>query len=274
MQEVKIIKAIIPKFSWIYLVPLSDLHWDEPQCDREAIRGYVNWIAEHDNAYTLLNGDLWTMATKTSTPDFFEYGEPGEKIELMTPDVTLNELEDLLKPISKRILAVCSGGHELKNMFRVTGGDYTYLLMKRLGIEERYSRDGGVLQITTKPLNKRDNIIFNLVYTHGWGSARTRGAKVRKLEYLSSAIHADCYIMSHDHTQNLTRDNYLMPPEWDRPNMGVHRKLLVATGAFRGYGGYPLRSGYQPTDMGTPRIRIDKKLNEDGSIRKDIHASI
>lgn len=214
------------------------------------------------------------MITKESAANVYEQGEPGERIELVPPDVTLNELEELFKPIANKILAACSGGHELKNMFRAVGADYTYRLMRDLGIEERYSRDGGVLQVVTKPLSKSDNTIFNVVFTHGWGSARTRGAKIRKLEYLASAIHADCYIMSHDHTQNLARDNYLMPPEWKVNTLGVHRKLLVSTGAFRGYGGYPLRSGYQPTDMGTPRIRIDKKLNEDSTVRKDIHASI
>ena len=226
------------------------------------------------NAFTLLNGDLFTMITKTSTTDIYEMGEPGEKIELMTPDVTLNELETLFKPISNRILAACSGGHELKNMFRLVGADYTYQLMSRLGIADRYTRDGGFLLIKTAPLNDKDDSFFSIAFTHGWGGARTRGAKIRKVEFMASALDADCYVISHDHSQNLARDNYLFVPEFDSPNVDARRKLLVSTGAFRGYGGYPLRSGYQPSDLGTPRIRFDKKINEDGTIRKDIHASI
>lgn len=270
--DVKIVKADLTKHKFIYLVPLSDLHWDEPQSDHDAIRGYVDWIKEHDNAYTLLNGDLVTAPTEKSAASIYEAMEPGGPIEYMGLDQAANELEELLKPIAGRILAACSGGHELKNLFRATGTDWTYNLMRRIGREKVYTRDGGILLMKTKPLSKTDDTFFSAIYTHGWGSARTRGAKVRKLEYLAQAFDADMYILSHDHTQNLARDNYLVP-SWDSPELGVHRKLLIATGGFRGYAGYPLRSGLQPSDLGTPRIRIDKKI-EDGVVRKDIHASI
>jgi hypothetical protein len=271
--EVNIVKANIKRHSNIYLVPLGDFHWDEPQSDHEAIQDYVRWIAGQDNAYTILVGDLFTMTTKTSAADIFEMGEPAQTIELVPPDQTLNELTELLKPIAGKILASCSGNHELKNMFRVVGADYNYRLMHDLGIEERYSRDGGVLYIKTKPLSRHDKSFFSIVYIHGWGGARTRGAKIRKLEFLTNAIHADCYVMGHDHTQNLARDNYLTTDNFNADTVGVHRKLLVNTGAFRKYAGYPLRSGYAPSDLGTPRIELSKK-EMSGSIKKDIHASL
>jgi len=273
-QNVKVIKADLSKHDFIYLVPLSDFHWDEPQSDHDAIRGYVDWIASHKNAYTLLNGDLVTAPTEKSAANLYEMAEPGGTIEFPSLDQCSDELEALLKPIAKRILAACSGGHELKNVFRATGTDWTYNLMKRLGIGERYVRDGGVLMVRTKPLNINDNTFFTAVFTHGWGGARTRGAKIRKVEYLAQSFHADMYILSHDHTQNLGRDNYLEVPDWDMTHPQVHRKLLVSTGAFRSYAGYPLRAGYQPSDLGTPRIRIGKKVDEHGRVRADIHASI
>lgn len=273
--DVKIIKADLTKHEFIYLVPLSDFHWDEPQTDREAIRGYISWIAEHKNAYTVLNGDLLTLiGISRGYGDLYEKGEPAGMIELMSPDKAIDELEELLKPIANRILAVCSGGHELKNMFSLVGSDITYRLVKRLHREHVYTRDGGVLLIRTKPLTKTDDIFFSAVYTHGWGSARTRGAKLRKAEYLAEAFETDMVIISHDHTQNVTRRNILYIPSWDSNEVAVHRTMLISTGAFRGYAGYPLRSGYQPSDLGTPRIRIGKRKDKDGSVRKDIHASI
>ena len=267
-QDVKIIKADLTKHDFIYLVPLSDMHIGAPQTDIDAIRGYVDWIARHKNAYTLLNGDLFNAATKQSTAELYEYEE------MITPDEELVRLETLLKPIRNKILAACSGGHELKHLFKTVGADYTWHLMRNLGIEERYTRDGGYLLIKTKPLNSRDNIFFKIIFTHGWGGARTRGAKMRKLEYLAQASHADMYVLSHDHTQNLARDNYLDVLNWGSARPLAHRKMLVATGGFLGYAGYPFRAGYQPSDLGTPRIRIGKKIDGDGVVRKDIHASI
>ena len=272
--DVKIIKADLSQHKFIYLIPLSDFHWDEPQSDHESIKGYVDWIYRHRNAYTILNGDLVTAPTKESLASVFEMGEPGGKIEFPSLDQCATELKNLLKPIANRILGACSGGHEFKHLFRITGSDWTYNLMKELKQERVYARDGGLLLIKLAPLNKKDKSFFSVVFTHGWGSARTRGAKLRKLEYLTQGIDADIYVLSHDHTQNLTRDNYLTVPTWEGEHVVERRKLLVATGAFRGYAGYPFRSGYQPSDLGTPRIRLDKKLNNDGSVRKDIHASL
>lgn len=267
-QDIKIIKADLTKHDFIYLVPLSDFHIGAPQTDIDAIKGYIDWIAHHRNAYTLLNGDLFNAATKQSTPEIYEYED------MVTPDQELLMLEGLLKPIAKKILAACAGGHELKNLFRVIGADYTRHLMRNLGIEERYVQSGGYLSIKLKPLNRHDDTFFTIAFTHGWGGARTRGAKINKIERWAHALDADIYILSHDHTQNLTRDNYLKVRRWEDGKVVVHRKMLVSTGAFLGYEGYPLRMGYQPADLGTPRIRIDKKMDADGTIRKDVHASI
>ena len=276
MYKVKIIKANLSKHDFIYLIPLSDFHWDEPQTDRDTIRGYVNWIAEHENAYTILNGDLWTlMGIRRGYGDLYEKGEPAGMIELMPPDRALDEVEDLLKPIASKILAACSGGHELNNMFSVVGSDLTYRLMRRLHIENRYARDGGLLLMKLKPVNRRDKLFFSAIFTHGWGGARTRGGKLRKAEYLSEAAEGmDIVIISHDHTQNVTRKNVMTVPSWDTEAPVTHRVLLISTGAFRGYSGYPFRAGYQPSDLGTPRIRIGKRVDEDGTVRKDLHASI
>lgn len=271
--DVKVIKADLSQYEFIYLVPLSDFHWDEPQSDHEAIKGYVNWIKSHKNAYTLLNGDLVTAPTEKSMASVYEMGETGGKIEFPSLDQCSDELESLLSPIADRILAACSGGHEFNHLFRLTGSDWTYNLMKRLGKEKIYARDGGVLLIKTKPLTSGDNIFFSVVFTHGWGGARTRGAKLRKAEYLAEAFEADMIVISHDHTQNVTRKNILTIPSWSGKGVAVHRTMLVSTGAFRGYTGYPFRAGYQPADLGTPRIRIGKRI-DNGTVRKDIHASI
>lgn len=272
--DVKIIKADLSQHDFIYLVPLSDFHWDEPQSDREAIGGYVDWIRRHRNAYTILNGDLVTAPTKESAASIYEMAEPGGTIEFPSLDQCADELFDLFKPIANRILAACSGGHEFKHLFKVTGSDWTYNLMKRLKREQVYARDGGILLMKTKPLTPTDNIFFSALFTHGWGSARTRGAKLRKAEYLAEAAEVDMVVISHDHTQNVTRRNTLFVPVWESTGVAVHRVMLISTGGFRSYGGYPLRSGYQPADLGTPRVRIAKKVDEYGIVRKDIHASI
>lgn len=257
------VTADLREHDFIYLIPLADLHIGSPQCSLEAIQGYIDWIKRRHNAYTLLNGDILNCATKESTPELYE--------DLVTPDQALEQAEKVLKPIKDRILGISAGGHEL-SIFHLTGTDYMWHLARNLGIENRYMRDGGLIHITLKPLKPRDKTIFTILFTHGWGGARTRGAKVKKVEDLTRNIEADIYVLSHDHTQNLARDNYLV----SKPDgtLEIRRKLLVSTGGFLTYGGYVFRKGLLPQDLGTPRIRIDKKLDQDGTIRKDIHSSL
>lgn len=266
--NVKVIKHDLSQFDGIDLIPLSDLHWDEPQSDHDAIRYYVD-KCKKKGTYCILNGDLVTAPTGKSAASVYEMGEPGGEIEFPSLDKCADELEELFTPIKNKILACCSGGHELKHLFRVTGMDWTYNLMKRLGREQYYTRDGGMLLIKTKPIDKNDKSFFKIVFTHGWGGARTRGAKIRKLEYLAQGLDADCYILSHDHTQNIGRDNYLKMDDWEQPYLKAGRKLLISAGAFRAYAGYPFRAGYQPSDLGTPTIHLRKD-----KLGKDVHASM
>jgi hypothetical protein len=274
--EVKIIRRELLQHEFIYLLPLGDLHIDEPQSDIDALRGYVAWVKAHRNAYILGMGDWFTAPTKDSKASVYELVEDWK--ELGRAPMLIDEAEDLLvdifAPVADQLAAACIGGHEFNHCFRVCGHDPMRSVMKRLGVEASYSRDGGALLLKTAQLGEKDNLFFVIVYTHGWGTARTRGAKISKLERLSSGLEADCFVMAHDHLQNLTRDNYLHIPSFDSQGWSVHRKLLVNAGSFRGYAGYPFRSGYPPADLGTPRIRIGKRTDEEGNVRKDLHASI
>lgn len=139
-----------------------------------------------------------------------------------------------------------------------------------------YKPDGGMIGIRLSIHNH--TAVFVGYATHGWGGARTIGAKVKKVEDLAIAADADFYILSHDHTQNVHRLNILTFPtghkHWGRSAyMVVKRKILINTGGFIKYGGYIRRKGYSPQDLGTPRLRLELKANHKG-YHKDLHASI
>lgn len=263
MLDVKVIKIDLSKHEFIYFVPLSDTHIGAKEANVEKAKGYIDWIASHDNAYTLLNGDLINGSTKESTPELYD--------DLITPDEAYFQVVELFKPIKHKILAITSGGHE-GMIFKRTGTDYMRHLAREYDIEDRYTRTGGFVIFNLKPLTKSDKLFFTVLFTHGWGTARTKGAKTQKIGYFAQAAQADVYVLSHDHWQSLSRDNYLTIPSMNG-KVEAHRKMLVTTGGFLGYSGYPISRGYQPADMGTPRVRIGKRI-EDGKVKKDIHASL
>ena len=262
----QIVMCDLRSFSKIYLVPLADLHEGARDTDHEVSDGYIEWIRREPNAFTILNGDLMNCAWKDSTPELFE--------DLITPDTAYTRLIARLSPIRDKILMITRGGHE-GAIFRKVGVDFMARLAHDLG-DIPYRPDGGMIAIRLGLYG--NTAVFTGWATHGWGGARTIGAKVNKVEELSKAADVDFYILSHDHTQVIHRLNTVAPPinslRWGRLNYyTVKRKLLINTGGFVEYKGYVRRKGYTPQDLGTPRIRLEFKT--DGRrYYKDLHASM
>lgn len=256
----------LSQFSKIYLVPLADLHQGSRDADYEISDGYIRWIQEHENAFTIINGDALNCSWKDSTPELYE--------DLITPDDAYKALLARLMPIKDKVLMVTRGGHEY-SIFHKVGVDFSARLAYDLG-DIPYKPDGGMVGIQLSLNNHK--LIFTCYATHGWSSGRTIGAKARMPEELALGIEADCYIVSHTHTQAIHRLNVLAPPHsrfsCKHPvYMQIRRKLLINTGGFVRYNGYAQRKGLIPQDLGTPRILMEIKKSK-GNYYKDIHASM
>ena len=265
----RIIMKDLVQFSKVYVVPLADWHLGCQDVALDVIQGYLDWIKQHDNAFTILNGDLLNCAGKETSAELFE--------DLITPDDAYNQVRTMLEPIKNKILMITRGGHE-GEIFRKVGTDFMARLAYDLG-DIPYMPDGGMLGLRLEKCKHR--AVFFIYATHGWGGARTIGAKVKKVEDLAMAVDADCYVLSHDHTQSVHRLNKLCPPKSrisvTRPvYMQIARKLLISTGGFIRYSGYIQRMGYIPQDIGTPRILLEIKQTQKGALGywKDLHSSL
>jgi len=258
----------LSQFNVVYLVPLSDLHIGSGGFPEENVAGYIEWILEHDNAYTILNGDIINAATKDTAAELYD--------DLITPDKAYAKARDLLMPIKDRVLMITRGNHE-ENIYKKVGVDFCARLAYDLGCEDKYQPDGGLCGIRLG-LNNHHAMCW-IYAVHGWGGARTIGAKVKKAQDLALVADADIYVLSHDHTENVNRGNIMRPPrsriKFDRPQYwNISRKLFVNTGGFVPYTGYVRRKGYTPQDLGTPRIRIELKKSSVEDYHLDLHSSI
>ena len=264
--EQQVVMKDISSKSLIYVVPLADFHLGQPGANVEVIKGYIDWIAERDNAYTILNGDIMNCAGKDTVFDLWD--------DLRTPDdVYYKDVLPLLTPIKETILFLTRGNHE-DALYRKSGVDFMAHLAHDLG-DIPYKPNGGMVAIK---LGKNIHRGLVTIYaTHGWGGARTIGAKVKKVDELVMAVEADCYVLSHDHTQAIHRTNRLVMPKSrlgsEKVYLKVSRQLLINSGGFISYSGYIQKKGYSPQDMGTPRIRIEFKKNKENDYHFDLHAS-
>ena len=261
----RIIMKDLRQFSKVYFVPLSDWHVGTTVA-MDTIKGYIDWIKTRDNAFTLLNGDLMNCATKDTAAELFD--------DLVTPDSTYKIVRELLEPIKDKIMLITRGNHE-EAIYKKAGCDYMARLAYDLG-DIPYMPDGSMFGMGLS--KSKHTRIFWGYCTHGWGGARTIGAKVKKAQDLSQVANVDMYILSHDHTENINRGNILTPPRsrisFTRPIYEVtERRLYVNTGGFIHYSGYIQRKGYTPQDKGTPRILLEIKKHN-GDYTKDLHSSI
>lgn len=100
--QFQIVMKDLSQFSQIYITPLADLHEGAADADHEISDGYIQWIAERDNAFTILNGDLLNCAGKDTPAELFE--------DLTTPDEAYKRLLQRLLPIKDKILMITRGG--------------------------------------------------------------------------------------------------------------------------------------------------------------------
>ncbi len=244
-----------PKLKQVRLIPLSDFHKGNPLCSDKHILRQRDFIRDNDSVVTVLNGDLCEAVTKQSKGEIYH--------QLLTPQEQRDWVIELLLPIKNKVLGVTRGNHETR-IWNETGIDICEDIAKALGAP--YRAEGILLKIVFGGNNSRHPnkpYSYFIYMTHGYGGARTKSAKAVKVERLGTWIHADCYLMSHDHVVNVAPDIYLFPDNrttldqttgFTTGKIKAHRKMLVKTGAFLKWGSYAEAGGFPPVDLSQPII--------------------
>jgi hypothetical protein len=237
------------------LPPTSDVHYGNHLFAKNHFKRHVEYILNKPNCRTILNGDLCESTIKSSKGDIFK--------QVGTVQDQWHWITEQLFPIKDKILGITSGNHE-NRIYNETGIDVTKEIARELNVP--YRPEGMLLKISFGDGNNRTKgapYTYWIYFTHGYGGARTTGAKSVKVERTSSFIHADVYCMSHDHVSNAAPVIYLVPDSRTSLNKDTGfrqgkiksiRKLLVKTNAYVKWGGYSEVGGYSPTDLTTPII--------------------
>jgi hypothetical protein len=248
-------------FDVIDLPPLSDAHLGNSLFSPKHFNRTLKFLAR-PNAFSILNGDLCESTLRTSKGEIYK--------QIGSPEDQRDKMIDLLYPYRAKFLGAVDGNHE-DRIWREAGIHLVRDIARALGIP--YRPEGLLHKISFGSGNNGhpdQPYVFWLYQTHGWGGARTAGAKAAKVERTSTQIHADCYCMSHDHVVNAAPVVYLIPDPRTREernekgeatgfNIGrvsAHRKMLVKTNAYLKWGGYSEFGGFSPTDLATPLIKF------------------
>lgn len=245
-----VIKHKLPEFDTLEILPLADLHLGDIHSDGKKILEWLDYIQQHDNCYTILNGDLCDNAIRTSIGDTY-----GASLQ---PMQQLEQAVKLFGPIKDKILAVTAGNHEART-YKTDGLDMTQVICNQLGIGDYYSPTSVMVfvQFGRKATHHHEQpMLYSIFCLHGNGGGRKEGGKINRLADLAEIIDADIYIMSHTHLPAILRNSYFRVNTRHCTVQQVD-KLFLNTSSALSYGGYGEAQAYKPNSLETPLIILD-----------------
>lgn len=251
------------KLKEVWIVPISDAHYGHPLFSLKHFKRTVDFIANQENVFTFLNGDLIEAVTRASKGNIYK--------QTVEPKMQRKNITELLRPIAHKILGSVQGNHEHRISDQASE-DPSELIAEALHIPYRPS--GMLVKISFGDYNNRTKgkpFVFWGYFTHGYGGARTKGGKNVKVERASTFVGANFYCMSHDHVSNASPSNYLLPDNRthidEKTGFRIGkvtslRKLEIKTNAYLKWGDYAETGGFPPTDLLTPVIKLLPHGNE------------
>jgi predicted phosphodiesterase len=235
----------------IEVVPIADLHIGDPASKENVIKSLIDGVANNENRYAILVGDLMNTAIAGSKSDFYN--------EAIKPSEQLQRCYELLSPIKDKVLGVVSGNHE-ERIGKSLGVDMTRVLATELGIQSLYSDTSALIFLRFGcRKDKKRPMNYSIYVNHGHGGGRKPGGKINGLADFGSIIDADCFIIGHTHLPASYKDQsfHVIPQSGTAV---LKERLFVNTASALGYTGYGNRNGYQPASNSYPIITFDNEI--------------
>ena len=207
------------KYKEIKVLPISDMHIGDSNCNIDAIKKVIEEIKASDNTFTILNGDLINNGVKNSVSNIYD--------EVLSPMDQILKLCELLEPIKDRILVMHPGNHENRT-YKEDGVDIIRLVARQLGIEDRFSDTWWYLYLTLGMGEKSRPVMYTITGVHGYGGGRKAGGKINNLVEMSDKVIADIYVMGHTHTPIMTR-NSIFVPDYQHKSLVLLKFILTIT---------------------------------------------
>ena len=193
----KLDKIIESTSKEIEIVPFGDLHYGSENCRIDKFKNLISWATGKPDVYLIGMGDLIDCIL----PKDDRY-QPNESKPYKDIDTLAKEIQDIITPVSNKILCMLMGNHEY-HLMQDGYGDPVKKICQNLDIS--YGGFSAYIRLRLKPQTRKKSL---LMWTHhGWFAGRKRGGKVNALEENMASYDADVYLAGHcfsDDTQILT----------------------------------------------------------------------
>lgn len=252
---------------------LSDLHWDNPKCDRKKLKRHIDQAVQRGSKI-IVNGDFFCMMQGKYDPRRSKKDILPEHNKANYIDAVVEDAVKWWAPYAANMLLIGYGNHEtaiIKNLETDPLQRFVDLLNMKCGTSVQVGGYGGVLDFFMKETDKPDSpcaaIVMKYYHGTGGGGAVTKGV-IQDQRMIAQSEGFDVIWMGHVH-EIYHHVNVVEKYSSQKKELLLKEIHQVRTGAYKeeyedGFGGYHIEKGRPPKPIGgywmtlsVNRARID-----------------
>jgi predicted phosphodiesterase len=232
---------------------LSDIHWDNPKCDREKLKRHLEYCKEQEMPI-FINGDFFCLMQGKYDPRRSKKDVLPEHNKANYIDAVIEDAVDWWTPYANLLTVIGYGNHEtaiIKNLETDPLQRFVDLLNYTNKTSVYTGGYGGWLVIK-KQLETNTLMTKNLKYMHGAGGGAvvTKGA-INLTRALELYENMDVFVMGHIHenaSRNDARDTIQYNPGKHYHELVQKQIHLAIVGCYKeeyedGFGGWHVERG-------------------------------
>lgn len=261
----------------IQIALLSDLHWDNPKCDRNLLKKHLDYCLEHD-IKVMLNGDTFCLMQGKFDPRRSKKDIRPEHNKANYLDAVIEDAVEWFSPYASILTVIGYGNHEtgiIKNVETDPLQRFVDLLNYKCNSNVITGGYGGwiVLNINeSENTTRRTSVKIKYFHGSGGGGIVTKGA-LNLTRMLEMAEGFDVFCMGHIH-ENSSRNDVREELITTAGNFEIRLKQihLAITGTYKeeyseGYMGWHVERGAPPKPIGGRILNI--YVNRERTIAED-----
>lgn len=234
----------------ILIHPIGDVHYGAMSHMSDTWQKFVDKIIK-EKSYLIILGDMINNNLISSV------GSPYD--DVCSPRWQKENMSQMLRPIADRILFVANGNHENRSK-KTADSQPLYDICCRLGIEDRYRDDGGILWLKFgESQHSNLNPVYSFLCFHGSGGGTLTGGGVNRFENFAYNFDGiDGAVGGHIHKAFQTAPAKIV---LNRQNGTIKKQpfFVCSCASWLDYVGYPVQKLMRPStnaDMLTKTIRL------------------
>lgn len=268
----------------LVIVPMGDLHSNTDGCDKERLAGLFAWIKRQQKKKEVLILGVGDYIDAWSPSERAVIG--GGKSGYGLHETSYEELDRVAFALSDRFLEYFKGvkpgsvvelgeGHHFMTFKSKKSGKYCNLSTTEYMCDKLGAKFG--TEVAYVEFLLPHGLKLKVVATHGYGGARTDGARVVKRTRMADTFgDAHIYLMGHDNTKAVYTKQRI---GFDGGEMYALKQYFCGTGSFQraytigGETNYVERLLLPPNDLGVVMIHVQVEERK-GKWRLDYHISV